>query len=405
MKVLIATTYIYRKEWIEFTRNHTGFGIMVNDIFESVSQEVDAYLLSQVITAGHDKVLKHTWRDVFGSAKIMDWVKGVKYFFGYRQRIKDRIRYFYYGLNSGAIRKSIRMLKPDVVHIHGIGVAIKPYLDVCEEEKVPYLVTLHGLIGLDDTIRAAKWDKEMEKDFLIEAEKKGIPVTVVSSGVKHRIEEKYLHHEAKNISVVCNGTKISYDEHLMGTEYLNLRKEYGLADEKIVVAIGSVCERKNQIQIIRAIATGKVLTPCHIFFCGTDGTNGEVQKAINEAGLEDRIHLLGFLPREKIDQVLDQAHLNVLASKDEGFGLSIIEAFVHGVPTVVFSDLDAVPDFYDKRAMVKVDSREDSALADGMEKGLSISWDKSWIKEYAKNFSMEKLEKQYKAEYTRLLHG
>ena len=41
MKVLIATTYIYKKEWPEFTKNRTGFGIMVNDIFESVSEEND----------------------------------------------------------------------------------------------------------------------------------------------------------------------------------------------------------------------------------------------------------------------------------------------------------------------------------------------------------------------------
>jgi hypothetical protein len=68
MKILIATTYIYNKEWPEFTRNRTGFGIMVNDIFECVSEEEDTYLTSQVITEGHKNVLKHTWGDVFGSA-------------------------------------------------------------------------------------------------------------------------------------------------------------------------------------------------------------------------------------------------------------------------------------------------------------------------------------------------
>ena len=332
MRVLIATTYIYKKDWTEFKRNRTGFGIMVNDIFESISQETDAFLLSQVITGGHGKVLKHTWGDVFGNARLKDWIRGIKYFFSYSQGLKKRAKYFYYGLNSGAIRKAVETIKPDIVHIHGIGVAVKPYIDVCEEKKVPYVLTLHGLIGMDDTIRVPEWDKKMEEDFLIVAEKKGIPVTVISSGMKHRIEKKYLHHAAKNISVVCNGTKNPYDEGLIEAEYLDLRKQYGLMDEeKIVVAIGSVCERKNQLQIVRAIATRKVSTPCHIFFCGADVTNGEAQKAINELGLEDRIHLLGFLPRKKIDQILDQADLNVVASRDEGFGLSIIEAFAHSI--------------------------------------------------------------------------
>lgn len=368
MKVLIATTYIYKKEWPEFTRNRTGFGIMVNDIFESVSEETDTYLLSQVITQGHGKVLKHSWGDVFGSAKIKDWGKGFKYFFGYPQGIKGRVRYFYYGLNSGSIRKAIRSLKPDVVHIHGIGAQIKPFIEVCEDEKVPYIVTLHGLIGLDETVRAATWDKQMEKDFLIEADTKGIPVTVISSGMKRRIEENYLGHVAKNITVVCNGTRIPYDEKLITLDELDLRKQYGLTDEKIIVAIGTICERKNQIQIIRAMATRGITCPCHVFLCGSDATNGEAQRFIEDHCLSDKVHLLGFLPHEIIEQILEQADLNIVASSDEGYGLSFIEAYSHGVPTITFSDLDAIPKLFDERAMITIEERDDIALAAGIEK-------------------------------------
>ena len=402
MKILIATPYIYKKEWPEFTRNRTGFGIMVNDIFESISGDTDTYLLSQVITEGHGNVLKHTWGDVFGSARLKDWGKGFKYFFGYPQGIKGRVKYFYYALNSGSIRKTIRKIKPDVVHIQGIGAQIKPFIDVCEEEGVPYIVTLHGLIGMDGTVRAASWDKQMEKDFLIEADKKDIPLTVISTGMKRRIEENYLGHEAKSITVVCNGTRIPYDENLINLESLDLRKEFDIKqDEKIIVTIGSVCERKNQIQIVRALE--KVETPCHVFFCGADVTDGDIQKAIDEAGLSGRIHMLGFQLREKVDQILDQADLNVVASKDEGFGLSIIEAYSHGVPTVTFADLDAIPDLFSEQAMVKVAERSDATLSAGIEEGLERKWDKTWIKEYAKSFSLQKLAEQYKVEYRQVL--
>lgn len=400
MKVLIATPYIYKQEWPEFTRNRTGFGLMVNDIFESVSEDADVYLLSHVITEGHEKVLKHTWGNVFGGARLKDWWKGFKYFFRYNQGIKGRIRYFYYALNTGSIRKAIKNISPDVVHIHGIGLQIKPFIDVCEEEGVPYIVTLHGLIGLDKSISAAAWDKQMEKDFLVEADRKGIPVTVISTGMKRRIEENYLHHEAKNISVVCNGTRIPFNEELIKLDEIDLRKQYHLTDEKIIVVIGSVCDRKNQIQIVRAIRNVK--TPCRVFFCGADASHGVVQDAINKAGLSNKIHILGFLPREKVEQVLEQSDLNLVASKDEGFGLSIIEAYSHGVPTVTFSDLDAVPDLFDEHAMIKVEERSDEALAEGIEKGLNHQWDRAWIREYAKGFSLEKLAEQYKAEYQQI---
>lgn len=403
MKVLIATTYIFKNEWPEFTRNRSGFGIMVNDIYESIAEEADTYLITQVITKGHGKVVKHTWGDVFGSARPRDWVEGFKYFFKYKQGLKGRIKYFYYALNSGSIRKAIRTVQPDVVHIHGIGVQIKPFIDICKEENVPYIVTLHGLIGLDNTVSAASWDKQMEKDFLIEADEKGIPVTVISTGMKRRIEKNYLGHEAKNITVVCNGTKIPFDEKLIALNQIDLRKEYGLSDEKIVVVIGSICELKNQIQIVRAMKMVK--TPCHVFLCGADTTNGSLHDAVNSLGLDNKIHLLGFLPREKVEQVLEQADLNVVASKDEGFGLSIIEAYSHGVPTVIFADLDAVPDLYNEYAMVRVEKRSDDNLAAGIDEGLTKHWDKEWIREYARSFSMEKMAEQYRAEYRQILSG
>ena len=358
MKILIATTYIFRKEWPEFTRNRTGFGLMVNDIFESVSKEIDTYLLSQVITKGHGKVLKHTCCDVIKCARPKDWAKGLKYFFSYNQSLKGRAKYFYYALNSGTIRAAIRKIKPDVIHIHGIGAQIKPFIDTIEEEGVPYIVTLHGLIGLDDTVRAAAWDKQIEKDFLVRSNKKGIPVTVISTGMKRRIEENYIGHEAKNITVVCNGTRIPFNDKLIRQETINLRKEYSLTDEKIIVVVGSLCERKNQSQVIRAIRNVK--TSSHVFFCGADASNGEIQREIEEAGMSSRIHVLGFLPREKVDQVIKQADLNVVASKDEGFGLSIIESYHHGV---------------------------------------NFQWDKKWIKIFAKSFSLEKLAEQYEAKY------
>ena len=69
---------------------------MVNDIFDCVSEKADTYLISQVITQGCGKVLKHTWSDVFGSARLKDWGKGFKYFFCFQQGVRGRIKYFYF---------------------------------------------------------------------------------------------------------------------------------------------------------------------------------------------------------------------------------------------------------------------------------------------------------------------
>lgn len=49
-------------------------------------------------------------------------------------------------------------------------------------------LTLHGLIGLNDSVSAPAYEKQIERDFLIKAEKNNIPISVISSGMKARIE-------------------------------------------------------------------------------------------------------------------------------------------------------------------------------------------------------------------------
>lgn len=404
MKILIATTYIYRKEWPEFTKNRTGFGIMVNNIFTGISGEIETYLFSHVITGGHANVIKHTWLDVFAKAKVKDWYSGLKNFFRYKQGLKGRMRYFYYSLNAGCFRYELRRLNPDIVQIHGIGVAVKPFIDICREEHIPFVVTLHGLIGLDDTINAAKWDKDMERNFLIQANRDNSPVTVISTGMKKRIETNYLNHSAGNITVVCNGTKVPYNRQIIECAGKNIRATLGLTNEKLILVSGSICERKNQIQVIRAFSTGKITMPYHVIFCGADDDSGNLQSEINEANLQDNMHVLGFVPSEIMAEIFKEVDINLVVSKDEGYGVSIIDAFLYGVPTVAFSDLDMISNIYNEKAMVLVKDRTDNTLVEGVNRALTLNWDNNWIKEYGRGISLQNYKTKYSQEYKLVLN-
>ena len=59
MKVMIIAPYIYDDNIIEFTKNKTGFGIMVQNIVSSVAELENVILLTRVITKGkNEKNLK-----------------------------------------------------------------------------------------------------------------------------------------------------------------------------------------------------------------------------------------------------------------------------------------------------------------------------------------------------------
>lgn len=412
MKIMILAPYIYDKDMQEFSVNKTGFGIMVNDIVKSIAEIEKVELLTRVITNAekmHDgkyKLISHTWKQIIMSANVNDWLKSIKTFFCTKGNLKDRLRKTFYCLDRGYVRKCIIMSNPDVVHIHGIGSITKSYIEICEELHQKYIVTLHGLIGLNDSVKVSDEERKIEECFLQFADKKNIPVTVISSGMKKRIEKNYLMHTASNITVITNGTHIP-EAYKLGVKE-NIRRKFNLPDTcKICVVIGSITERKNQIQIVEAYANlnENMRENCAIFMCGRDWLNGAVEKRISELRCETRFFMLGFVDHNEIEEILQVADLNIVASLDEGFGLSIIEAYTYGVPTVTFSDLDAVTDLYSANAMVLVKNRNAENLAEGITLALEKKWNKEEIKNYSKKFSIENMAASYLESYKERLMG
>ncbi len=403
MKVLFAVPYIYDKRYKEFKKNATGFGIFVPQIYEHVAKNNEAYLISQVFTKGHGNVLRHTLGSVILHMKLRDLVQGIKWALHYKQDIPGRLKYLYYCVNKGYVRHTIRQLQPDVVHINGIGMRNKTYIEVCQKLGVKYVITLHGLIGMDDSVKAPKWDKDHEKELLLECEKQNIPVTVISTGMKSKIEKHYLGAPSQSITVVTNGTNVEPRNGIQGP---NLRKTYNLPDNATVaVSVGNLCERKNQIQTVEAMSlvckhSNKEL---YLFLCGRDCTDGAVQKRIDELGLTDRVFMLGFVPYEQMGSIYAQADFNILASIDEGFGLGMIEAFVYGLPSVTFADLDAIPDLYNESAMLLCKDRSTEALAETICQAMDKKWNKTDIIKHSKNFSLEQMAKNYQQVFEKAL--
>lgn len=399
MKVLFAVPYIYNREYKEFTRNSTGLGIILTEIFTQVSKNNDAYLISNVLTQGHGNILPHTIWNVLRHMRWKDLVQGIQWALRYKQSIPGRLRYLYYCLNKGYIRHTIQKLQPDVVHIHGVGLPCKLYVEVCQELSKKYVITLHGLIGLSDSVRTPKWNKACEKEILIECEEQNVPVTVISSGIKSRIEQHYLGTSSRSITVVPNGTNVEPRNNTQGTD---LRKAYHIPeDAMIAVCVGSIYGNKNQIQIVEAmpLVHQKANKDLYVIFCGNDCTNGAVQKRIDELGLTDHAIMLGYVPYEQMSNMYAQADFNILASISEGFGMGIIEAFVYGLPSVTFADLDAIPDLYHEKTMLLCQDRSTEALADAIVQTMDSTWDPNAIMEHSKKFSLEQMAKNYQKVY------
>ena len=426
MKVMIIAPYIYDDNIIEFTKNKTGFGIMVQNIVSSVAELENVVLLTRVITKGKNeknfKILSHTWGQFFSNAKLKDWLIGIKAFFANGVTVKDKARHVFYEVDGGYVRKQIQKEKPDIVHIHGIGTITESYIRICEEMKVRYTVTLHGLIGLNDSVSAPAYEKQIERDFLIKAEKNNIPISVISSGMKARIEEKYLGKKANNITVITNGTKKSNENDIKfireeGTltqekfqeyysdclkqndlypklgdtyAYLQYSKKNG---KKILFFVGNITKNKNQMQAVEILKNTKVFENILLVLWGREVDNGEVRKKIAEYQLHKNVILGGF--NDRMDIFWKFCDVNLFLSLNDGFGLPIVEGYMHGVPCVTFEDLDATQDLYYPEAMLKVKDRSNESVTDTLKIALDKNWKYEEIIEIGNMFSIDIMSEKY----------
>ena len=426
MKVMIIAPYIYDDNIIEFTKNKTGFGIMVQNIVSSVAELENVVLLTRVITKGKNeknfKILSHTWGQFFSNAKLKDWLIGIKAFFANGVTVKDKARHVFYEVDGGYVRKQIQKEKPDIVHIHGIGTITESYIRICEEMKVRYTVTLHGLIGLNDSVSAPVYEKQIERDFLIKAEKNNIPISVISSGMKARIEEKYLGKKANNITVITNGTKKNdendtkfireegtltqekfqeyYSDCLKQNDlypklsdtyaYLQYSKKNG---KKILFFVGNITKNKNQMQAVEILKNTKVFENILLVLWGREVDNGEVRKKIAEYQLHKNVILGGF--NDRMDIFWKFCDVNLFLSLNDGFGLPIVEGYMHGVPCVTFEDLDATQDLYYPEAMLKVKDRSNESVTDTLKTALDKNWKYEEIIEIGNMFSIDIMSEKY----------
>ena len=109
------------------------------------------------------------------------------------------------------------------------------------------------------------------------------------------------------------------------------------APPKRLLCIATLIPRKGHETLVTALAE----LAAHDWVCDLigDATRdpahaAAVTRAIEAAGLTDRIHLRGALAPEALAEAYQGADLFVLASHYEGYGMVITEAISHGLPVV-----------------------------------------------------------------------
>ncbi|MCQ2274755.1 MAG: glycosyltransferase family 4 protein [Bacteroidales bacterium] len=120
------------------------------------------------------------------------------------------------------------------------------------------------------------------------------------------------------------------------------RKDYHLP-EKYVVCVGTIEERKNQANVVRAMA--EVPEDVHLVIVGRPHGRyiNEVNAAIRKNKLQDRVRIVSNAEFEDFPALYAGALTSVYVSQFEGFGIPILESMCCDTP-VVTSNVSSMPE-------------------------------------------------------------
>ncbi len=171
-----------------------------------------------------------------------------------------------------------------------------------------------------------------------------------------------------------------------------LLESLGIGDAPYILCAGAISPRKNVHRVIQAMSQLADRIPHRLVLVGGKGwSEHQVDVALDNSGLADRVHHVGYVSDEQLKGLFAAASAYVHPSLYEGFGLTVLEAMAQNCP-VVTSNVYSLPEVAGDAAILvdptSVDEISgaieaictDSALASelmtrGREQIKNFSWD------------------------------
>lgn len=390
IKTLIVTRQFYDEQH-KIGKASEGNTVIVSNLCRSMQSEIDldifAYSqLSKELELGYARLLSNQYfgfiRGLFNKNIISTLLRG------------EGLYGIYATLIAENCKRYIRKNSYDIVNIHDLSRTNLKILQWCSDNHKRCVLTLHIYIGKKPSQFSVYED--MHAREIVAFTQTNVPIIVVSSGMKKRIIADFPNINQKRIIVIPNGTAIKEKSHLL--------KKLPNGKVKTLLCIGSITERKNQIQIIHALAKMNIeqLKKIRVIFIGADRLNGLLQREIERCGIEGVAEYVGEVEHSKISLYYEKANAVISASINEAFGLTFIEGYCHGLPAVFPRNIDAFDELYSTDVAVAIDNLNDSSIIEAICRVCKTNWNKDLIMKYAKKFDIRTVAKNYVDTYYRI---
>lgn len=160
---------------------------------------------------------------------------------------------------------------------------------------------------------------------------------------------------------LCPPQKITYIHN--GIEIPPVKRGESRREYFEVLFVGRLVATKDPFTLIKAVSNLKDRR-LRLFIIGSGEEETEVRRYIEKLKLTDRVFLEGERDHEYVMTKMAQAHLFVLTTNREGFGLSVLEAMSLGLP-VIATRIGGLPELVeDGKNGFLVNPKDDRGLAE-----------------------------------------
>lgn len=156
---------------------------------------------------------------------------------------------------------------------------------------------------------------------------------------------------------------VGLEQRIASIDRSEKRKELGISEQStVLITVAELIPRKNHIQVLRALSKLNK-TNFHYLIVGNGESEQQLEKAVNELMLQDKVSFLGF--RRDVAELMASSDIFILTSRHEGLTRAIMEAMAVGLP-IIATDVRGNRDLVksgENGYLVPLDDVEQTAIA------------------------------------------
>lgn len=225
-----------------------------------------------------------------------------------RKRFDDRYVYIPTG-----VEKTLEEIEPDIVFAMEYNPTILRAVHWCQKKKIPFISWTDGTLNSEKNIGKVQ---RMSRSYIV----KRAAAFVASSTASKEAQVAYGADEAK---CFISYLTVDIDKYLVKKDSYNAKQ---------LIYVGSLIQRKGLDLLLPALA--ETSDDIKLIIVG-EGQEEEMLKAqIAELGLGERVSFLGYVEGEALRELYQSSDVFILPTREDCFGLVILEAMCASLPVI-----------------------------------------------------------------------